>query len=206
MEYNPAKGELITGRELSKLDIFVLDFLSILIKNKVDYVIVSGYVSIVLGRSRATEDVDLLVPEMSFSDFNSLFSQLSQKDYECANTTKPEEAYNFMKEHAIRFYKKGNPIPNIEFKLIKNDLDRYSFGNRIRLIIGKKQMFISPLELHVAFKLLLAADGTEEELASDKDIEDARFIYQLFKDKLNKEVLTTFIDKLKVRNKLRWIE
>jgi len=37
---------------------------------------VSGYVSILLGRTRATEDVDLLVPKMHFNGFKLLFEDL----------------------------------------------------------------------------------------------------------------------------------
>lgn len=47
------------GKSLSELDKFVLRFIRI-VEKYVDYVIISGYVVILLGRSRATEDVDLL--------------------------------------------------------------------------------------------------------------------------------------------------
>ena len=109
-------------------------------------------------------------------------------------------------EHAIRFFKKGRPTPNIEFKMIKNDLDNYSFENRRQAILKDRILFISPLELQIPYKLLLAADGTEDELQSDKDIEDARFIYKLYKDNINKEEMFKFIDKLNVRKKARWLE
>jgi len=54
MEYYNEKGEIKINKELNNLDKFVLDFISLL----EEYVIVSGYVSILLRRSRATEDVD----------------------------------------------------------------------------------------------------------------------------------------------------
>ncbi|MBI2141461.1 hypothetical protein HYU16_03480, partial [Candidatus Woesearchaeota archaeon] len=41
---------------LNELDKFVLKFIKILEKHA-DYVIVSGYVSILFGRSRSTEDI-----------------------------------------------------------------------------------------------------------------------------------------------------
>jgi len=43
-------------KPINELDKFVLHFIKILEKH-VDYVIISGYVAIPLGRSRATEDV-----------------------------------------------------------------------------------------------------------------------------------------------------
>lgn len=60
MKYNKEKREILfKGKVLNNLDRFVLDFISILEKY-VGYVVVSGYVSILLGRSRSSEDVDFL--------------------------------------------------------------------------------------------------------------------------------------------------
>lgn len=186
-------------------DKFLIDFINILEK-KTEYVIVSGYVSILLGRYRNTEDVDLLIPKMSFEKFKDIFICLDAQGYECANTSIPQDAYEMLKEHAIRFFKKGKPVPNIEFKIIKRDTDTYSFENRIKVLLKDKILFIGPLEMQIAYKLLLAADGTDEELQSDKDIEDARFVYKLYEDKINKSELDVLINKLKVKNKEKWLK
>jgi len=51
------------------------------------------------------------------------------------------------------------------------------FGrNRREVTLNSHRLFISPLELQIAFKLYLG---------SEKDIEDARFLYSLFIDKLD---------------------
>ncbi|MBI2043021.1 hypothetical protein HYT25_01390 [Candidatus Pacearchaeota archaeon] len=206
MEYNPEKREIILdGKVLNELDKFVIDFINILEKFK-DYVIVSGYVSILLGRTRATEDVDLLVPEIKFAEFGKLFKELINSGYECANTMNVNEAYEMLDDFAVRFFKKGAPRPNIEFKIIKTDLDKYSFENRIKARLREKTLFISPLEMQIAYKLFLAADGNFEELSSDKDIEDAKHLYLLFKDKINKEELSALLKRLKIENKMKWIE
>ena len=52
----------IIEKELSNLDNFVHQFIGLLESLKIEYTIVSGYVSILLGRSRGTEDVDILIP------------------------------------------------------------------------------------------------------------------------------------------------
>lgn len=175
MEYNEKKGKIILGRELSNLDKFVLDFTSLLEY----YVIVSGYVSIILGRARATEDVDLLVPKMNLEDFKNLWKRIGKKGFECLNTSKPEEAFSMLNKYAIRFARKGKAIPNIEFKTIKNRVEEHSFENRIKVIIGKSILFISPLEMQIAYK--------REHLKSDKDMEDALHIEEIFKDKIDKK-------------------
>lgn len=190
---------------LDETDYLLLDFINILQK-KTEYIIVSGYVSILLGRYRHTEDVDLLIPPMSFEKFKDLFLTLENEGYECANTSLPEEAYGMLGEHAIRFFEKGKPVPNIEFKMIRRDTDTYSFENRIKVSLKGTILFIGPLEMQIAYKLLLAADGTAEELQSDKDIEDARFMYKLYEENINKEELALLIDKLGVKNKERWLQ
>lgn len=206
MEYNVEKREIIfQDKILNELDKLMIDFAEIL-NNYSDYVIVSGYVSILLGRSRSSEDIDLLIPRMPISQFTDFFKELVKKGYECANSMIVDEAYSMMDYLGIRFFKKGNPVPNIELKAIKNDLDKYSFDNRLRVVLNEKNLFISPLELQIAYKLFLAADGTEEEISSDKDIEDARHLYSLFYDKINKDEMYLFMDKLKVRYKLKWLE
>jgi len=191
MEYDEKKREIICNRELNDLDEFVLDFVNLL----KDYVIVSGYVSILLGRSRATEDIDLLIPEMNFEEFNNLWNKVKEEGFECINVSKPEEAFEMIKEHAIRFFKK-NPIPNIEFKIIKNDLDKYSFENKIKVLLKEGKLYISPLELQIAYKLFLG---------SGKDLEDAKHLLKIFKENINKDKLLDFVRKLKVEDKLKLI-
>src|SRR3989338_764931 len=110
MKYDVKKGEILLGRELNKLDSFVLDFTSLLD----DYVVVSGYVSILFGRARATEDIDLLVPKMEKLQFISLWKKILGNDFECINTSKPEEAFEMLSQNAIRFARKNKPVPNME--------------------------------------------------------------------------------------------
>lgn len=203
MNYNPDKREIILDRELSNLDKFVIKFCNLL----KEYVIVSGYVSILLGRTRATEDVDLLIPKMNEKKFAVLWEKIHKNGFECINTLDSKEAFFLMNEQAIRFFSKNEkPIPNIEFKFVKTDLDKYSFQNKIKVIIEKDFLFISPIEMQIAFKLFLAAEGTEEEMSSDKDIEDARHLYKTFNDKINKDEMMNIINKLNVENKLKWLQ
>jgi len=57
------KGDIliIQNRQLSQLDLFVCRILDIL-TDYTSYVIVSGYVAILFGRSRSTEDIDIIIP------------------------------------------------------------------------------------------------------------------------------------------------
>ncbi len=58
------KGNLISlEKELNELDKFVIRFT----KDLDSYCIVGGYVSILFGRSRVTEDIDIPIPEDNIS-------------------------------------------------------------------------------------------------------------------------------------------
>ena len=192
MEYNLDKKEIYLRKDLNNLDKFVFDFINLL----EEYVIVSGYVSILTGRSRATEDIDLLVPKMSLEKFRTLWINLNNNGFECINTSKVEDAFEMLKEHAIRFAKKHRPVPNIEFKIISNAVHEYSFKNKIKLFIKDKLFYVSPLEMQIAYKLYLG---------SEKDLEDAKHLYELFKEGLNKKELLKLIEKFKVKNKFELI-
>ena len=190
MEIEFRNEDISFEKEISVLDDFTLDFVDVLTKHAVKHVIVSGYVAILFGRSRMSEDVDILIEHISYDDFLKLWSELEQT-YECLITSNPDDAYHsYLENHnAIRFARKGNFIPNMEMKFVKNDLDRYSINNRKHVKINDRSLFISPLELQIPYKLFLG---------SKKDIEDARFLFKLFRDKLDSDMLNTFIDEMNI--------
>jgi len=91
MEFEFKNNQILFDRELSELDEFVIKFVNILDKNKINYVLVSGYIAILFGRSRETEDIDIILEKISFEKFNFLWNEI-QKEFECLNTSSPKEA------------------------------------------------------------------------------------------------------------------
>ncbi len=161
--------EIKLDRELSDLDKFTVDFIKIL-RKYTKYVIISGYVSILLGRSRSSEDVDIIVPKMEFVTFQNLAKGLIDNNkFYCLNTKTVKEMYEYLLHNtAIRFAKNNTVIPNIELKFAKNKIDDLTLVKTITVKLNKETLIISHLELQVAFK--------EEVLKSPKDEEDARHI------------------------------
>ena len=53
MEYIPNERKIVSKKVLNELDKLVLEFIGV-VEKRVRYMIVSGYVAILLGRSRAT--------------------------------------------------------------------------------------------------------------------------------------------------------
>ena len=204
MEYNKDNKEIISDKIINELDKLVINFVNIL-EEFTDYVIVSGYVAIILGRSRATEDIDFLIPKMSLPKFEKLFNSLKDKGYECANTLDAEDAYSMLNEHAIRFFN-ITPVPNMEFKIITNNIQKEAFDKKIKIRLKEKILFISPLELQIVYKLSLIARDDFEEISSDKDFEDAKHLYETFKEKLDKEKLLNYIKLFKIEDIWEFLE
>ncbi|MEK6983158.1 MAG: nucleotidyltransferase [Nanoarchaeota archaeon] len=164
-------------KEANDLDEFVFDFINIL-KKHTDYVIVSGYVAILLGRSRTTEDIDIFIHEFSKDAFNKFYNELLKNDYWCLNSEDVNEIFDYLSEGLpVRFALINTTIPNFEIKVAKKILDKESFKDRLTVITKLGKIYISSLERQIAFKRYY--------LKSDKDIEDAKHIEELFKDDID---------------------
>ncbi|VVB60667.1 Uncharacterised protein [uncultured archaeon] len=186
------ENKIVFNKERNALDNFVISFTEILDSLKIDYVIVSGYVAIIFGRSRATEDIDVLIEPISKEKFSKLYSTLIARNYWIINATTEKDAFEILEDKlSIRIADNKKVIPNLEVKFVKDEIDRYSLDKKIRVEIGDKTLFISPLEMQIAYKLYLSGE---------KDIEDAYFLFSLFKNSLNKEELKTIIKTLKVED------
>jgi predicted nucleotidyltransferase len=190
-----SKDTILLNKSLNGLDRFVLKFTKILEQKKIRCVLISGYVVILLGRNRTSEDVDMFVEQLDYERFKDLWNTLTD-EFECINTPTVDDAYNeyITKGTSLRFSKKGTFIPNIEFKFPKTQLDTWTLAERKSLLLNGKQLFISPLELQVSYKLFLG---------SEKDIEDAKYLYDLTKEHLDPELFDEFNTKLKTTKLFR---
>lgn len=192
MEIDYTKDKVGLEKELNDLDEFVIDFTKILNKLQIKYVVVSGYVSILFGRSRSSEDIDLIIEKIPYEKFRILWESLKEK-FECIITENPEDAYKeyLLQETSIRFSRKKKYVPNMEVKFPNhlNEFDVVALKNKIEVILNNHKMFISPIELQISFKFFLG---------SEKDIEDALHLYEIFKNKIDINLINEFNRKLKI--------
>ena len=188
IKYLPQKIELT--KELNSIDRLAADFTEILNELGIKYAVVAGCVAILFGRNRASEDVDIILEKTNFKLFTELWNKLS-KNFECIITHDTKEAYDMylMENTPIRFSRKGEFIPNVEIKFPKLDLDYWTIANRKKVIVNGRVLFIGPIELEIPYKLFMG---------SGKDIEDAKHLYNLFKEKLNLDLLAQFNRKFKI--------
>ena len=198
MELKYEQGKIaIENKVFTTLDRFVTDFTKLL-EEYVDYVIVSGYVVILFGRARGTEDIDTIIKYMDKGMFVSFYQRLSREGYYFLNPEDVTGLYEMLEEGLrVRIAKEDTIIPNIELKFVKDDFDRYSFDNRLEVVLGEKSLFISPIELQIPYKLYLGGD---------KDIEDAIYLWDIFKGKIEVNRLKRFMKALNVRGEEYGIE
>jgi len=175
---------------LTEFDKFVIDFIDILSKYS-NYVIISGYIPILFGRTRGTEDVDVFIENIDKKTFVNFYNNLVENNYYFLNPEDENGLYEMLTEKlGIRAAKKDTIIPNIEMKFIKDDIDRFTLKSRIKVILNKKfNFFISPIEIEIPYKLYLG---------SEKDIEDAVYLWDIFQDDIDKKRIKRFMNELNV--------
>lgn len=187
MEYD---GEtLVVDRTPSELDEIVLEFTAILDEENIEYAIVSGYVAILTGRSRATEDIDIVTERLSEERTMTVVDRLQEAGYWGA-TMPLEELFDTLDDGLRqRIAEEGTMIPNVELWFVKNDFERTVLEDPLIARIGGREIAISPIELQIAYKLFLTAE---------KDFEDALHLYQVFEEQLDEDRLQTYVTELEV--------
>jgi len=121
---------------------------------------------------------------MNFENFNSLHKEL-KKEFWCLNSGKINEIYDYLENgSAVRFAIKNQTTPNFEIKFAKKPLDKESFKDSINAVTKLGKLKISSLERQIAFKKYY--------LKSDKDIEDAEHLENIFKKNIDKEKINKY--------------
>ena len=173
------------------LDKFCLEFCRILEKH-VEYIVVSGFVAIASGRTRGTEDIDIIIRRMNFDDFSKLHKDFLETGFICIQSPDEKEIHNYLTENmSVRYTLKNQPIPEIELKFEKDKLDDYQFQTKEKLPLTGLDVWYSSINMNIAFK--------EEMLISPKDIEDANHLRTVFKEKVDENEINNIKEMIKER-------
>ena len=168
---------LVSDRNV--LNEFVADFVKVLGRHKVKYILVSGFVAIAHGRSRGTEDVDLIIERLPKERFLLLHMDLIKEGFECLQGNNPAELFGLYlsADLSLRYVRKGWFVPEMELKAAKDPLDEYQLQHRVKLPLTGLPFYFSDIETNLAFK--------EELLKSEKDLEDARHLRIIYSGKIS---------------------
>jgi hypothetical protein len=174
--YTIDNGVIVINREFTELDLFVKSFIDIL-KKHANYLIVSGFVSISTGRTRGTEDIDILVPLLPREKFSALFKDITDNGFWCYQSDSADEAYTYLQGmSSIRFARANEMFPNIEFIPVTEARKAkfYELNHPQKIKVDGLEFNIPPIEFEILYKEIV--------LAGKKDIEDARHLRAFFKD------------------------
>lgn len=182
-------GTLIVEREPNRLDELALSFSDLLDQFDIEHVYIAGYVSILAGRARSTEDVDVLIERIDEETAGKLTETLDDKGFWGPAMPLSSMYEMFDAGDNIWVAPDDQVTPHLEVKFARDEFDRASLENAITARIDDAEIPIGPLELQVAYKLHLGAQ---------KDIEDAVHIYTLFEESLSESRLEEWVTRLDV--------
>lgn len=186
---------LVVGRQPNVLDELAIRFSEILDDLGIEHVYVAGYVAILTGRSRATEDIDVLLERVGDERVDELVTRL--EDEGMWGPAMPLDRMDELLEDNIWVADEGQMVPHLEVKFVDDRFDRASLDGRIRARIGGEEIPIGPIELQIAYKLWM---GTRT------DFEDALHLFVLFEGSLRRDELQRWVDELGVQEEYERLE
>jgi hypothetical protein len=183
------EDELRVERDPNELDLLATEFSAVLSQLDVRHVFVAGYVALLTGRTRMTEDIDVIVERLPEQRVDELVSALEDEGYWGPAMPLSEMYGNLDASSNIWVAPEGQQTPHLEVKFPTDEYDRTSIENALEAHIGGATIPIGPLELQIAYKLSLAAQT---------DFEDAAHLYTLFRESLTRSRLEHWVEKLGV--------
>ena len=184
-------GTLVVNRDLNRLDEMAASFSEILDQFGIEHVYVAGYVSILAGRARSTEDIDVLIERIDEATATELVSTLEADGYWGPAMPLPSLYDNLTSGTNIWVAPADQVTPHLEVKFPTDEFDRASLDNALPAHIGDVSIPIGPLELQIPYKLSLGAQ---------KDVEDAVHLYTLFEESLSEPQLQQWVTRLDVED------
>jgi hypothetical protein len=176
------------------LDTFTTDFCSIVSKH-CSYVIVSGFLAISSGRSRGTEDIDIILPKLSLEEFKILHEDLCKTfTVLTIDDSEVKDIYGYLIDANVRYVYKDSILPNMEVKFAKSLIDIDNLEHRKKYSLTGPDVYFAPLECAILYKELL--------LGSDKDLEDALHLRKVYDSELSNESFAKY-ERLFVENERR---
>ena len=180
---------VVIEKEPSELDELVLDVTEILNDLDVRYAVVSGYIAVLFGRSRATEDIDVITESFSEMIADELAARLRDAGF-WGSAMPLDSMHEMLADESIsRIAEDGHRVPNVELKFARDEYDRASLENTITVRMNDRKLRVGELELQIAYKLYLG---------SEKDFEDALYLYRLVEPTLNSLKLEDYAESLGV--------
>lgn len=178
-------------KEPNALDELILDVADVFDSVGVNYAVVSGYVVVLLGRARATEDIDVIVERFDDGTADEIAETLQEAGYWGSAMPLSEMHSTLADGLPVRIAEDGHRVPNVELKFPTDEFDRASLENTFPIRFDGNELTVGAVELQIAYKLSMGAQ---------KDAEDALYLYEVAEGTLNRDALESYVDRLGVRD------
>lgn len=182
-------GTLVVDRPPNELDELAVSFSTLLQRLDVDHAFVAGYLAVLTGRARATEDIDVFVEPLTEAETAAVVDELEAAGFWGPAMPLTEMYRNLSAGTNVWVAPDGQMTPHIEAKFPSDEFDEASLSNAIDATVGGETIPVGPLELQIAYKLSL---GTRT------DLEDAAHFYAVFEESLSTARLERWVERLGV--------
>lgn len=180
---------LNVDREPNVLDALAIECSAIFDQHEIDHVFVAGYVAILSGRARATDDIDLII-ERTTPEVLSQVADAFESSGFWGPATPLTDIHAVLEEGGrIWIAREDTTTPHLDITFPSDRYHRASLTNSIPARIGDATIPIGPLELQIAYKL---------NLGGRTDFEDAAHLFLLFEETLSTQKLEYWVEELGV--------
>ncbi|PSQ12657.1 hypothetical protein BRC99_05025 [Halobacteriales archaeon QS_7_69_60] len=184
-------GGVVIDKPPSDLDRLMLEVGDVLDAVGIEYAVVSGYVAVLFGRSRATEDIDVIIERFGEETADELAKRLRKAGYWGSAMPLDDLHETLADDLPARIAEEGHRVPNVELKFASDESDRISLDNAISVRLGGETLRVGPLEFQIAYKL---------DMGAQKDYEDALYLHEVTEPSLNGTALERYVTKLGVED------
>ena len=182
---------VVIDKPPSDLDRLILEVGDILDDVGIEYSVVSGYVAVLFGRSRATEDIDVITERFDEGTADELAERLREAGYWGSAMPLDDLRETLADDLPVRIAEDGHRVPNVELKFVSNEYDRISLDDAIHVRLGGETLHVGSLEFQIAYKL---------DMGARKDYEDALYLHEVAGPSLNRTALERYVTKLGVED------
>jgi hypothetical protein len=182
---------VVIDKPPSDLDRLMLEVGGILDDVGIAYSVVSGYVAVLFGRARATEDIDVITERFDGGTADELATQLQEAGYWGSAMPLEDVHETLADDLPVRVAEDKHRVPNVELKFASDEHDRISLGDAIHVRLGGETIRIGSLEFQIAYKL---------DMGAPRDYEDALYLHEVAGPSLNSTALEEYVMKLGVED------
>ena len=122
----------------------------------------------------------MIIEKLSPEAFKQLHDDLAKQGFICMQSDLPEEILAYLDNgDCVRYTLKDQPLPEMELKFVKDELDTFQLQSRTKLPLTGLDIWFSSINMNIAFK--------EELLKSDKDLKDAEHLRKIYPELVDKD-------------------